>query len=84
MKFPVGVSRSQGFRKYQNFRGFGRDKKNPCFLGGFPCLLPQKNEGKEEQGLGPRSGPNQGGVWKGSGSEGQVWLGWPCNSSGKT
>ena len=24
--------------------------KNPCFLGGFPCLLPQKRQGKEGQG----------------------------------
>ena len=33
--------------------------KNPCFFGGFPCLFPKKNQGKEGQGS---QGPPNGGV----------------------
>ena len=33
----------------QEFQGF-RGENNPCFFGGFPCLFPQKKQGKEDQG----------------------------------
>ena len=32
----------------RNFKG-SKERKNPCFFGGFPCLFP-KTQGKEDQG----------------------------------